>query len=208
VAASTPAGGQAGTVLRFGRTERTLHWLCAGLFFGMLATGFVMGRRGGLRHQVLYTSHLTFGGLLVVGVAAILWRGDRRRLRVAAREVGRLDELDRRWLRSAPRHLLGLVPEPPSGRFNAGQKLNSRLTAIALLPGLLLTGVLAALLGHHTLASELHKVVVIVAAVVVGGHLYMAVVNPRTRGSLSGMVSGRVDRRWAAEHHPRWDPDA
>jgi hypothetical protein len=39
-----------------------------------------------------------------------------------------------------------------------------------ILPGLLLTGVLAALLGHHTLAAELH-------------------------------------RRWAAQPHPRWNPD-
>ena len=204
--ASSLDARQAATVVRFGRTERALHWLTGGLFFGMLGTGLFMGRRG-LAHQILYASHLAFGGLLVAGVATIVWRGDRRRLRADVREVARLDELDRRWLRSAPSHLLGVTREPAAGRFNAGQKLNSRLTAIVILPGLLLTGVLAALLGHHTLAAELHKLAVIVAAVVVGAHIYMAMLNPRTRGAMRGIVTGRVDRRWAAQHHPRWNPD-
>jgi len=48
---------------------------------------------------------------------------------------------------------------------------------------------------------------VIVAAVVVGAHIYMAVLNPRTKGAMGGMLTGRVDRRWAAQHHPRWNPD-
>jgi len=144
-------------VLRFGRTERALHWLCASLLFGMLATGITMGRRGGILHQVLYGMHLAFGGLLVAAVALIVSRGDRRRLGGIARGVARLDELDRRWLRSAPLHILGLAPESPAGRFNAGQKLNAKLTSIVILPLLLLTGALAAVFGHHTVAAELHK---------------------------------------------------
>ena len=64
-----------------------------------------------------------------------------------------------------------------------------------ILPGLLLTGVLAALLGHHTLAAELHKLVVIVAAAVVGAHIYMAVLNPRTRGAMRGNQCGAKPRR-------------
>jgi cytochrome b subunit of formate dehydrogenase len=39
------------------------------------------------------------------------------------------------------------------------------------------------------------------------GHLYMAVLNPRTAGGLSGMTRGSVDREWARRHHPRWDPE-
>jgi hypothetical protein len=66
------------TVVRFGRTERALHWLCAGLFFGMLVTGLMMGRGGGVLHHMLYTTHLALGGLLLAGVALIGWRGDRR----------------------------------------------------------------------------------------------------------------------------------
>ena len=195
------------TVVRFGRTERALHWLCAGLFFGMMVTGLIMGRRGGVLHQMLYTTHLALGGLLVAGVALIGWRGDRRRLGGIAHEIGRLDELDRRWLRSAPSHIFGVASEPPAGRFNAGQKLNAMLTATVILPLLLLSGALAAVFGHHTPATELHKLAIIVAAALVGGHIYMAVLNPRTRGALSGMLTGRVDRRWANEHHPRWNPD-
>ena len=195
------------TVVRFGRTERALHWLCAGLFFGMLGTGFVMGRHGGLRHQLLYGSHLAFGGLLVLGVALIVWRGDRRQLAADAHEIGHLDELDHEWLRTAPSHLLGVEEEPPSGRFNAGQKLNSLVTATVLLPALLLTGLGAVMMGHHSIASQLHKLAIVAAAGLVGAHLYMAILNPRTRGAMSGMLSGNVDRSWASEHHPAWHPD-
>jgi hypothetical protein len=52
--------------------------VCAGLFFGMLVTGLMMGRGGGLLHHMLYTTYLALGGLLVAGVALIGWRGDRR----------------------------------------------------------------------------------------------------------------------------------
>lgn len=134
-------------MVRFGRTERALHWLCAGLFFGMLVTGFIMGRRGGVLHQMLYTIHLALGALLVAGVVLTVWRGDRRRLGGMAHEIGRLDQLDRRWLRSAPSHILGVASEPPAGRFNAGQKLNAMLTATVILPLLLVSGALAALFG-------------------------------------------------------------
>ncbi len=36
------------------------------------------------------------------------------------------------------------------------------------------------------------------------GHIFMAMVNPATRVGITGMTSGRVDRRWARHHYPRW----
>jgi cytochrome b subunit of formate dehydrogenase len=35
----------------------------------------------------------------------------------------------------------------------------------------------------------------------------MAVLNPATRAALGGIVTGRVDAEWAADHHPAWTPD-
>ncbi|MGH7335039.1 MAG: hypothetical protein ACREKS_20320 [Candidatus Rokuibacteriota bacterium] len=38
------------------------------------------------------------------------------------------------------------------------------------------------------------------------GHLYLALVHPPTRPALPGIVHGQVDARWAARHHPEWQP--
>ena len=36
------------------------------------------------------------------------------------------------------------------------------------------------------------------------GHLFLAVIYPRTRHSLSGMTRGWVDEDWARRNHPTW----
>ena len=40
----------------------------------------------------------------------------------------------------------------------------------------------------------------------IAGHLFLTLVNPSTRGSLRGIVTGYVDAAWAAAHHSRWKP--
>ena len=52
---------------------------------------------------------------------------------LAARDLRRLGATDRRWLRLAPRAYLTGRELPPSGRFNAGQKVNARLVVFVLL---------------------------------------------------------------------------
>jgi hypothetical protein len=42
----------------------------------------------------------------------------------------------------------------------------------------------------------------------IAGRVYLAALHPLTHGALGGMLAGRVDARWAAEHHPRRRPDA
>ena len=36
------------------------------------------------------------------------------------------------------------------------------------------------------------------------GHLYLAVIHPKTRHALRGMTFGSVREDWAREHHPKW----
>src|ERR1700680_3751061 len=105
-------------VQRFTVSERAVHWFTALAFFSLLLSGLVVGRRGTF-HEVMYAWHLASGGLLVCGVALIVMAGDRRALRRAARELGRLDVEDREWLRATPARLLAGAPETPAGRFNA-----------------------------------------------------------------------------------------
>jgi cytochrome b subunit of formate dehydrogenase len=61
---------------------------------------------------------------LVVGLAAIVLVGNRRVLARTGRALSTVDALDREWLARVPAAVVHHRPEPPAGRFNAGQKVN------------------------------------------------------------------------------------
>ena len=209
-------------VLRFSATERAFHWsfalptlvlLVTGLFlrFGSLQTLMVgYNRRVGLRLHLVAGVALLFGPLLV----ALL--GNRRALAAAARTLLRMKRDDRRFLRELPRWLRN---DPrvggEVGRFNGGQKLNTLVSGLILLvataTGLILwvfpplpdtaTGTLPVLTAW---LATLHEATTYLLLPVVVGHLFMALVHPRTRESLRGILFGIVDADWARRHHPRW----
>ena len=190
-------------IARFTRSERGVHWITALAFFGMLATGLLVGRRGAF-HDVMYAAHLSFAGILLAGIALIMLGGDGVAVRRSFRDLRRLDADDRRWLATLAERFLEHRPEPPVARFNAGQKVNFCLIAF-LLAVLFVSGLETVVVGTHgNLVFGLHKLATIAAAVLVGGHLYMAILNPGTRPALRGMLTGRVDRAWAERHHPLW----
>jgi formate dehydrogenase subunit gamma len=192
-------------VKRFTVSERAVHWLTALAFFPLLISGLVVGRRGTF-HDVMYAWHLASAGMLLGGVALIVVAGNRRALRGTARELSSLDVEDREWLGAIGARLFSGAPEPPAGRFNAGQKVNFVLVCI-LLAVLYVTGVDTILAGtHHNLIFGGHKLATIALSVLVAGHLYMALVNRATRHALRGILTGEVDREWARKHYPRWDP--
>lgn len=162
-----------------------------------------------LTHRdVISFVHVWSGVAMIVLPAAVALVGDRAAIRRDLREIDYWDRLDLRWLRTA--FLPGFLrrePLPPAGRFNAGQKLNSVLVA-ALVAGLVVTGSLmwrAELfpIWMGEVASQLHDLLTLLALPLVAGHLYLALINPGTRGALAGIVSGRVNARWAQEHHGR-----
>jgi formate dehydrogenase subunit gamma len=191
-------------VLRFTRSERAFHWLVAGAFFVLLITGVLMGHRGTF-HDVMYAGHLTSMGLLVIGLALITVRGDRRALSQSRRELSRLDALDREWLARVPASVFRHSPETPAGRFNAGQKLNFMLVSV-FLAALFVSGIGLLITGSHPVNSAFkaaHVAAAYLAFVLVLGHLYMALVNPSTRPALRGMISGKVDAAWVRKHHER-----
>jgi formate dehydrogenase subunit gamma len=192
-------------MLRFTKSERAVHWLTALAFFSLLGSGLVVGRRGTF-HNVMYAWHLASAGVLVGGVALIVAAGNRRALGRTARELRSLNSEDRKWFTTVPARLLSGALEPATGRFNAGQKLNFVLVC-GLLAVLYISGVDTIVAGtHHNLIFGGHKLATIAAGVLVAGHVYMAAFNPATRHALRGMLTGEVDREWAREHYPRWDP--
>ena len=192
-------------VKRFTVSERAIHWLMALAFFSLLISGLVVGRRGTF-HDVMYAWHLASAGVLVGGVALIVVAGNRRALRVTAHELSSLEVEDREWLGAIPARLLSGAPEPPAGRFNAGQKVNFALVCV-LLGILYVTGVDTIVAGtHHNLIFGGHKLATIALCGLVAGHLYMALVNRATRHALRGILTGEVDREWASKHYPHWKP--
>jgi formate dehydrogenase subunit gamma len=192
---------------RFSRTERTLHWANAVFFLFLLATGLTLylpslaiavGRR-----QVVQSVHFWSGVAWIAVLAAIVVLGDRRGVLATARELDEFDRDDLRWL-------AGRRPAP-QGRFNAGQKLNSLLTAsfavLFLVSGLLLW--FGERNTRYRFASTvvLHDGLTYASVALLIGHLYLAVIHPTTRHSLRGITLGTVREDWAELHHPKWKPD-
>ncbi|MGI8414152.1 MAG: cytochrome b/b6 domain-containing protein [Solirubrobacteraceae bacterium] len=194
-------------VRRFSRTERAGHWVNASAFFGLLGSGLVLylpalsdavGRRPLVKAIHLYIAIGWALALLVVVLA-----GDRRALGETRRELERLDLDDVRWLTGWP---------APQGRFNAGQKIHAiAQAAFAVL--FAFSGALLWLGERNTTLRfagtiVLHDGLTLLATTLVAGHLYFALIAPRTRPALRSMIRGTVRESWAREQHPKWLEDA
>lgn len=213
-------------IVRFSPTERALHWGFGLVYLSLLATGLPLmfpALRGGIRGYtpvVGFRLHLVCAALWIVVTLAVVALGDRRGLGRTWRELAAFGPGDKAWLRSFPRWLVtGAAAradmDSQVGRFNAGQKLNTwfvvmtsgmlLLTGLALVP---IGGILAAALvtGHESVAMwrRAHSWLTLLVLVPLAGHVFLALVFPATRPSLTGMLTGSVDRDWAARHYPRW----
>jgi formate dehydrogenase subunit gamma len=188
---------------RFTRTERTLHWVHATAFLVLLASGLALylpslaqlvGRRPLLKDIHVYTAVTWAAAILVVVLV-----GDRRSLRRTMREIDVFDRDDRNWLRGR---------KAPQGKFNAGQKLNAAITA-AFAVLFAVTGTLLWLGERDTrfrFAQTLliHDWLTQISLLLFLGHLYLAVIHPKTRHALNGMTRGWVDAEWADRQHEKW----
>lgn len=211
-------------LLRFTLTERAFHWGFAVWYLALLATGLPLMLPGlrpwiyGWTRVVGVRLHLVSAVSWVVVPALVLALGDRRALRGAARDLTGFCPGDWAWLRRFPRWLLGRSPEwPDVDRFNAGQKLFALFTVgtsvLLLFTGLALwpLGDSGAVLGDFVADSGSvrgwrygHAFLTLVVALPVAWHIVLALVHPRTRPSIVGMLIGWVDAAWAAVEHPRW----
>jgi len=175
-----------------------LTLLASGLVLYLPSLAAAVGRR-----PLVKDVHLLTALAWLVALAAVLLLGDRRTLRATLHELDVFDADDRRWLLGRP---------APQGRFNAGQKVNAVLTA-AFAVLFAVSGVLLWLGEGNTQyrfdsTIVLHDVLTYLSVALLTGHLYLAVVHPRTRHALRGMTLGTVREDWAREHHPKWPTDA
>ena len=187
-------------VPRFGRTERFAHWWTVSMVAAALLTGLGLGDES--QSGPMVTAHVATVVLIGAGLLTALVVGDTRSLLRATYHLFVFDRRDAAWVGA---HLPGA--ERPAthgewGMFNPGQKVLAWALSLAV-SAVIYTGVVAWTAGGEDGGSG-HAAAVIVAMVLVGSHIFMAVVNPSTRPALAGMVRGRVRRSWAAEHHAGW----
>ena len=213
-----PIGGHqrdTGRVIeRFTYFERAAHWSNAITFCVLAVSGLVMafgkftllpllgGTLFGWLTYALKTAHNFAGPLFAVSLLVVFVTFLRDNF------PGRADLT---WLRKGGGLFGG--SEPPSGRFNAGEKIifwggvfllgivvvGSGLVLDKLLPGL------EYLRGDMQIAHMIHAVAAVLMMCLFLGHIYLGTLG--MKDAYKAMRTGVVDEAWAHEHHELWYDD-
>ncbi|MEP7301567.1 MAG: formate dehydrogenase subunit gamma [Caldimonas sp.] len=216
--AKGPIGGHerdTGRVIeRFTYFERAAHWSNAIAFVVLAVSGIVMafgqffllpilgGTLFGLLTYALKTAHNFAGPLFAVSLLIVF-------LTFLRSNWPSRDDLT--WLVRGGGLFGG--EEPPSHRFNAGEKLvfwggvlvlgsivvGSGLVLDKLVPGL------AYLRDDMQVAHIIHSIAAVLMIAVFLAHTYLGTIG--MRGSYRAMKTGYVDEAWAHEHHRLWQED-
>lgn len=206
-------------ISRFVLGTRLLHWLNAGLFLALLVSGLLIYLPAVKApaidgYRIVPLLHIIFGVAWLVAPLALVALLRRRRA-LAADVTAALtpERRDLAWLRYAALAVLGArLRQPRTGKFNAGQKLNTWYWLLAS-AALAATGLVLAVnfftksifdAAFVVQVFPLHELIALISLIPLGGHLFVALVNRSTRPALTGIITGDVDARWAAEHHAAW----
>ncbi len=199
---------------RFTPFERAAHWANAIAFVALALSGIVMAfgkffllpvigaTLFGWLTYALKTMHNFVGPLFVVSLVIVFATF----LRDNFPQRG-----DFAWLRRGGGMLGGA--EPPSNRFNAGEKLvfwggvfalgllvvGSGLVLDKLVPGLGDTR------GQMQIAHLVHATATVLMMAMFIGHIYIGSIG--MKGAYSAMRTGYVDEAWAKAHHEWWYDD-
>jgi formate dehydrogenase subunit gamma len=201
---------------RFTPFERSAHWANAIAFSTLAISGLVMafGRfvllplMGGTLYgpltYVLKTLHNFAGPVFTVSLVIVFFTF----VRDEWPERG-----DLHWLARAGGAFSKNRDEPPSGRFNAGEK-------VIFWAGVLFLGVIVVASGlvmdklipnvdyersTMQVAHMVHSVATVLMMSMFTLHIYLGTIG--MRGAYKAMRTGWVDEAWAREHHEYWYED-
>jgi len=199
---------------RFTYFERAAHWTNAVGFVVLAISGIVMafgqffllpvlGRTlFGWLTYALKTLHNFAGPLFAVSLLLIF---------IAFLRDNFPERGDLNWLRKGGGMFGG--HEPPSGRFNAGEKLVFwigvfLLGVFVVSSGLVLDKVIPGLdylRGDMQIAHMVHAISAVLFIALFLGHIYIGTIG--MRGAYRAMKTGYVVEGWAVEHHRYWYED-
>jgi formate dehydrogenase subunit gamma len=195
-------------VLRYNLRERLTHWVAAGSFIYLLATGLafwspwlfwlavVLG--GGQVSRMLHP----WVGLIFVGAVVYMYSMWSKQMR--------FEPVDREWWKSLHYYIRNEDDKmPPAGRYNAGQKLLfwSFFWAglVLLLSGLVLWFSPSLPWSWRWLrytAVLVHPIAALVTIANFMIHIYMGVFAER--GAFGSVIRGDVSIAFAKRYHPGW----
>jgi formate dehydrogenase subunit gamma len=191
-------------VVRYSLFERLVHWVVGVTFVYLLLSGMALayprmawlanGLGGG---QTMRAAHPWVGVVFTAGllVMVCMWAG-----------AMRFEKSDREWVRRLKAYTRTGHTGLDTGRFNAGQKgyywVVLAFGAVLLVTGIPLWFPWTAGAGVRQAARIVHNLAYLVMLAGFMIHVYMSTVM--FPGTLSGMTSGKVSRRRASWHHPRW----
>ena len=199
---------------RFTPFERAAHWSNAIAFSILAISGLVMAfgkffllpvmgsTLFGWLTWVLKTLHNFAGPLFAVSLVIVFFTF----LRDNWPQKG-----DLHWLLKGGGLISGA--EPPSNRFNAGEKLIFWggvffLGVVVVSSGLVLDKLLPGLVYERAtmqIAHMVHAVATVLMMCLFLGHIYLGTLG--MQGAYQAMRTGYVDETWAREHHEYWYDD-
>ncbi|MBC7436240.1 MAG: formate dehydrogenase subunit gamma [Bdellovibrionales bacterium] len=199
---------------RFTPFERSAHWLNAIAFCILAISGLVMafGKfflapvSGGLLFgwfaYVLKNAHNFAGPVFAVSLVVVF---------VTFLRDNWPQRGDLQWLLKGGGMISG--EEPPSNRFNAGEKLVFWggvlvLGVVVVASGLVMDMLVPGILYDRStmqIAHMFHAVAALLMMCVFVGHIYIGTIG--MRGAYKAMRTGYVGEDWAKEHHEYWYDD-
>jgi len=203
-------GGRTGkTVFRWPLFNRLVHWYTAVLFIIQALTGIsllfgkhvlipLIGKPAFSAYaETAKILHNYLGLLFVLGVLATL---------VVVFKHNLPERGDLKWLLKGG----GLISKshPPAGFVNAGEKLLTywiiaTVGVVACVSGLVLDFPnFGQFRDTMQLANIVHGAATMIWVVVIIGHIYLSTAG--VEGTVEAMWTGRVDQRWAEQHHSLW----
>jgi formate dehydrogenase subunit gamma len=211
VARKTGGPSDGAKILRFYKSERMLHWAIAIPFLVCFTTALVMVLHYNpdphRPYRLLFAwTHRISGICLTVLPMLVVYkhRGDVWIHFYNIKQAWTWVIDDFKWL--CLLMLSGVsskVKLPEQGKFNAAEKLNF-MVLMGTYPLYIATGLLIWLTDCAFLSWLLHSFMAVIAAPLILGHMYMAMIKRGGRAGLQGMITGFVDRQWAKHHYAHW----
>lgn len=203
-------------VLRFSVGERQSHWVHAISFFVLLFTGLgmfstffqpAMSVFGGI--QVARIIHRGSAVVFVVVVGLLFFIGNSRFHWRWLKFVFHFTKDDLKHVSAFPKEFFGgHGTYPAQDKFNGGEKINSLITIFGTvfitLSGIVLWFAPSFPPGLVRWAYPVHDLTMFVMTAALIGHMYLGLLHPDSKASMSGMLNGYVSSKFARAHHAKW----